>query len=189
MEINHRLDLQSCWGSTQTQWTEEDRNETPSHMVQTGLIPLSNLSESYHWLQRLHKYCSDKWCLAQDLCCVAECQYLFLFSLNPVLSKMLPIPMKACSYMKTTTSFIFTDAFSFWCALEEHKSFFLWFRLGLRWKINSFSYWMKCSLNIPCNTLFPPSHVLLKAVGVWQRGLDITFLPAVELEWYPFPRE
>lgn len=52
---------------------------------------------------------NDAW--HRTLCCVAECQYLFLFSLNPVLSKMLPLPMKACSYMKTTTSFVLTDAF------------------------------------------------------------------------------
>lgn len=35
MEINHRLNLQSCWGFTQTWWSEEDRNETLGHMVQT----------------------------------------------------------------------------------------------------------------------------------------------------------
>lgn len=69
------------WGRQERCWV------TWSRLVSN--VSLCNLSQSWCWLEKLHKDCSDKWCLVQDpVFPVSECQYLFLVSLNIVLSKI-----------------------------------------------------------------------------------------------------
>lgn len=96
-------------------------------MVHTGLIPLSSFFRILTPVRKAAQILFWQIMLGTGPYTVLQNASTFLFSPNPVLSKM-PIYVTACSYMETTIAFILIGAFKFWCALENTNLFY-----GLDW--------------------------------------------------------